>query len=71
MVHIAKHPFAHAVFVVIAPTSENRIKVVDYPLRCGLLVGIKPFPNAFEKIFDLFLIWHHVAATVELSDREP
>jgi hypothetical protein len=65
---IVEYPFTGTMLVVVAPTSQDGIEVVNDPLRCSLLIGFDPTANALEEILDFLLLGHSVAAIIEPPD---
>ena len=70
VIDIRAHPFAHTVFGVVAPTTEQWIQGMDDGFRCGADVGVQPRADVRQAGATLVLLWQGVAASLELADLE-
>ena len=70
VIDIAKGPFAHTVSVVVAPAPKPGIERVDHCRRARSDIRPEPSTDFCQQSVHVLLLWHRIAATVELSDME-
>ncbi len=48
-IYITEHPFTNPMFVVVPPTSQDRIEMINYCLGFDLWVVPKPIPDGLQE----------------------
>lgn len=68
---ILKDPRTHAMSVVVAPASQDRIKRLNHSLRRGIGMVFQPIPNRLDKSENLLFLGHWETALRKQPDIEP
>lgn len=65
-----EHPFTHPVFIVVAPSTAQRMQGRDDRCRFGAAVRSSPRSEVPQESVSLLLLWEGRAVSFALADRE-
>jgi len=70
VIDVREHPFAHTVFVGVAPSTKPWIQGRDDGVRCGADVRSSPHPNVRQERVSLLFLGEGRAVSCALAEME-